>query len=106
VRTSTKIKTAVVLFNLAAAVHAARTGRAVGRFLGVPYDFTRPTLDKVRDRLWNEKESAIVTPPVFGAGWSVNLLEVVRRTGLLLPPEEEPEEQPEEKSEQEPEEPS
>ena len=97
-RTSTKVKTAIVLFNLAAAVHAARTGRAVGRFLGVPYDFTTPTLGKVRDRLWNEKDSAIVTPPVFGAGWSVNLLEVARRAGLLPPPEEQSEPEPEEPS--------
>ena len=82
-RTSTKIKTVVVLFNLAAAVHAARTGRETGRFLGVPYDFTMPTPEKVRDRYWNEKEHAIVTPPVFGAGWSINLLQVARRFGLL-----------------------
>ena len=90
-RTSTKIKTAVVLFNLAAAVHAARTGRATGRFLGVPYDFTMPTPEKMRDRFWNEKEREIVTPPVFGAGWSINLREVAHRVGFLLPAEEEPE---------------
>ena len=84
-RTSTKIKAAVVLFNLAAAVHAARTGRATGRFLAVPYDFTMPTPQKVRDRFWNEENQTIVTPPLFGAGWSINLPEVARRAGLLLP---------------------
>ena len=84
-RTSTKIKTAVVLFNLAAAVHAARTGRATGRFLAVPYDFTMPTPAKVRDRFWNEEDQTVITPPVFGAGWSINLPEVARRVGLLLP---------------------
>ena len=87
-RTSTKIKTAFVLLNLAAAVHAARTGRAVGRFLGVPYDFTMPTPEKMRGRLWNEEEKAILTPPVFGAGWSINVRELARRAGLLPPMEE------------------
>ena len=90
-RTSTKIKAAVVLFNLAAAVHAARTGRATGRFLGVPYDFTMPTPQKVRDRFWNEKDQTIITPPVFGAGWSINLPELARRIGFLLPAREGPE---------------
>ena len=84
-RTSTKIKTAVVLFNLAAAVHAARTGRATGRFLGVPYDFTMPTPQKVRDRFWNDENHTMITPPIFGAGWSINLPEVARRVGFLLP---------------------
>ncbi|MBM3956541.1 MAG: hypothetical protein FJ313_00640 [Gemmatimonadetes bacterium] len=88
-RLSSKIKAAVALFNLAAALHAARTGRTVGRFCGVPYDFTPPTPARVRDRLWNERDRAILTPPLFGAGWSVNLAEVLRRIGLLLPPEEE-----------------
>ena len=93
-RTFTKIKTAIVLFNLAAAVHAGRTGRSTGRFLGVPYDFTMPTPRKARDRFWNDSESAVITPPLFGAGWSINLPEVARRIGFLLPPHEEQEEQP------------
>ena len=91
-RTSTKVKTAFVLFNIAAAIHAARTGRATGRLVGVPYDFTMPTPEKMRDRFWNEKEKAIVTPPLFGAGWSINLLQLARRAGLLLSTDEEPEE--------------
>ena len=97
-RTSTKIKAAVVLFNLAAAVHAARTGRATGRFLAVPYDFTMPTPAKVRDRFWNKEEQSIVTPPVFGAGWSINLPELARRVGFLLPAGEKPEAEPSEES--------
>ena len=98
-RTSTKIKAAEVLFNLAAAVHAARTGRATGRFLGVPYDFTMPTPKKVRDRFWNDKDRKIITLPVFGAGWSINLPELARRVGFLLPAREAPEaEHPEESS--------
>ncbi len=97
-RTSTKIKAAVVLFNLAAAVHAARTGRATGRFLGVPYDFTMPTPQKVRDRFWNEENQTIVTPPLFGAGWSINLPEGARRAGLLLPAREGPEAEASEES--------
>jgi hypothetical protein len=89
-RTSTKIKTAVVIFNLAAAYYASRTGRQTGRFFGVPYDFSPPTVERLRDRFWNENRRSLFTPPFFGAGWSINLLEAARRLGYL--PEEEEEE--------------
>jgi len=97
-RTSTKIKAAVVLFNLAAALHAARAGRATGRFLAVPYDFTMPTPGRVRDRFWNQQDQTVITPPLFGAGWSINLPEVARRVGLLLPAGEGPEAEASEES--------
>ena len=82
-RTRTKIAAAIVLLNLAAAVYAARSGRSRGRMLGIPYDFTPPGPERVRDRLWS-RESRIVTGPVFGAGWSLNLREIGRRLGLVI----------------------
>ena len=81
-RTRTKIAAAFVLLNLAAAVYAARSGRSRGRMLGIPYDFTPLRPERVRDRLWS-RESRIVTGPVFGAGWSLNLREIGRRLGLV-----------------------
>jgi hypothetical protein len=38
----------------------------------VPYDFRRPTLARVRERLWAPESPHLVTPQVFGVGWSVN----------------------------------
>ena len=98
-RTSTKLAAAFLLMNLAAAIYASRSGRAKGRMLGIPYDFTKPGPDRIRDRLWS-RESSIVTQPVFGAGWSLNLQEIGRRLGfgredewdsseIPVPPEEE-----------------
>lgn len=38
----------------------------------VPYDFRKPSLDKVRDRMWNP-EGPLINPRVFGVGWTINL---------------------------------
>ena len=81
-RTRTKIAAAFVLLNLAAAMYAARSGRPRGRLFGIPYDFTPPGPERARDRLWS-RDSRIVTGPVFGAGWSLNLREIGRRLGLV-----------------------
>ena len=39
----------------------------------VPYEFRLPTLARVRARWWNPEDERILTPHVFGIGWSVNL---------------------------------
>ena len=50
----------------------------------VPYDLRPPTVDRVRDRMWNP-EGPVVGPKVFGVGWTVNagrVMQLVRdRTG-------------------------
>lgn len=38
----------------------------------VPYDFRRPTLDRLRERLWAPEDPHVMTPQVFGVGWTVN----------------------------------
>lgn len=38
----------------------------------VPYEFRRPTLARVRERLWSP-QGALIQPHVFGVGWTVNL---------------------------------
>jgi Family of unknown function (DUF5808) len=43
-----------------------------GKFLGMPYDFRRPTRERLRSRLWN-KDDRIFTPKAFGWGWDINL---------------------------------
>ena len=44
-----------------------------GQLAGVvPYDFRMPTMDRVRDRLWNP-DGQLIGPHVFGVGWALNL---------------------------------
>ena len=92
-RTRTKLAAAFLLVNLAAAIHAARSGRPRGSLLGMPYDFSLPTPGRARDRLWS-RDAKIVTPPVFGAGWSLNLREIGRRLGLVADEDRGDEEEP------------
>lgn len=45
-----------------------------GRILGlVPYDLRAPSLERVRDRLWNERDERFLVPIIFGVGWTLNL---------------------------------
>lgn len=43
-----------------------------GRFLGIPYDWRRPTASRIRRRIWN-KGGPMFPPKVWGWGWGVNL---------------------------------
>ena len=77
------IAVAAVFLTAAAVTKALREERPTGDILGIPYDFTPPTLARIRSRLWNPEDSRIFTPNVFGVGWSVNLYQVARHLGLL-----------------------
>jgi hypothetical protein len=39
----------------------------------VPYDLRVPTVARVRQRWWNPDDERLLTPHVFGVGWSINL---------------------------------
>ncbi|HEU0166927.1 MAG TPA: hypothetical protein VFS62_04060 [Chloroflexota bacterium] len=54
-----------------------------GRFLGLPYDWRKPTSARVRARWWNAENHRLITPKVFGWGYDVNLREVARRLHLM-----------------------
>src|SRR5262249_59409494 len=45
----------------------------------VPYDFRRPTLARVRQRLWAPDDPRSLVPRVFGVGWTLNVGRLVRR---------------------------
>ena len=47
-----------------------------GKVLGVPYDFRRPTLARLREKWWN-RDGPLFTPHTFGVGWSLNLYRVM-----------------------------
>lgn len=44
----------------------------------VPYDFRRPTLDRVRQRMWSP-DGPLISPQPFGVGWTINLGGLVSR---------------------------
>jgi hypothetical protein len=53
----------------------------------VPYDFRIPTLERIKETYWNQYDSRIFLPMVFGIGWTVNffaLLEKCRLVGRAL----------------------
>ena len=72
-------RTVAVAFVVATVVYAVRTRQPAGTFLKVPYDFRMPTLQRLRDRVWNPEDSRIFTPRFFGIGWSVNVYQLMRR---------------------------
>ena len=39
----------------------------------VPYDFRLPTWARVRERMWSPDRPGLLSPQVFGVGWTVNL---------------------------------
>lgn len=55
-----------------------------GTVLGVvPYDFRPPTLERIKDSLWNPDDPRLFTPRPFGVGWSLNfarLFEMMQET--------------------------
>lgn len=55
----------------------------------VPYDFRRPTFARVQERLWAPDNPQVMTPQVFGVGWTVNfgrLLSLLRSRGGTAEP--------------------
>ncbi|MEV5960505.1 DUF5808 domain-containing protein [Kribbella sp. NPDC051952] len=54
-------------------------GSKTGKFLGVPYDWRRPTMERTKSRWWNPDEPRLFTPKVVGWGWDVNLARLFGR---------------------------
>jgi hypothetical protein len=48
----------------------------------VPYDFRRPTVDRVRRSFWAPDDPRLFTPMAFGVGWSVNFARLLRRSAV------------------------
>jgi len=49
-----------------------------GTFLGIPYDWRRPTWARLKARVWNPDDPRLFTPKWFGWGYSINLAAVWR----------------------------
>lgn len=78
-----RIRTIISLFTLATVIYAFRTKQSHGKFLFVPFEFRVPTIQRVRERLWNPDNDSLFTPHVFGVGWSLNLYQVLKRLGVV-----------------------
>jgi Family of unknown function (DUF5808) len=50
-----------------------------GKFLGIPYDWRRPTTARAKSRLWNPSEPRLIVPKAYGWGWTINLARLFRR---------------------------
>jgi uncharacterized protein DUF5808 len=50
-----------------------------GKFLGIPYDWRRPTAKRVKSRWWNPNDRRVFTPKAFGWGWDINLARLLAR---------------------------
>jgi len=50
-----------------------------GTFLGVPYDWRRPTLARYKARLWNPDEPRLIVPRAYGWGYDINFARLLRR---------------------------
>jgi hypothetical protein len=57
--------------------------RPQGRFLGLPYDWRRPTGQRLRQRLWNPDTPRLLVPKAVGWGLGVNLYWVVHPLRLI-----------------------
>lgn len=55
--------------------HMNRTGT----FLGVPYDWRRPTRARFKQRVWNPDDSRLFTARWFGWGYDINFARLLRR---------------------------
>jgi hypothetical protein len=44
-----------------------------GMFLGVPYDWRRPTVARLKSRWWNPADTRLFTPKTYGWGFDINL---------------------------------
>ena len=52
--------------------------KGTGTFLGMPYDWRRPTVARVKSRWWNPDERRVLTPKAFGWGYDLNLYRLFR----------------------------
>jgi len=48
-----------------------------GTLYGIPYDFRRPTIERLREAFWNKDTARVLVPHAFGMGWSINFYPLI-----------------------------
>lgn len=55
-----------------------------GRVLGfIPYEFRLPTGDRFKESFWNPYERYVLTPTIFGIGWTLNFYALFENLGMI-----------------------
>ena len=57
--------------------------RGTGTFLGMPFDWRRPTWSRVSERARNPRDPRLLTPKSFGWGYDINFYELLTRMGIV-----------------------
>lgn len=57
--------------------------RGTGTFLGLPFDWRRPTWFPVEERAWNPHDPRLLTPKSFAWGYDINFYELLARMGIV-----------------------
>jgi uncharacterized membrane protein len=48
-----------------------------GALFNIPYDFRRPTIERLRETFWNKDTARVLVPQFFGMGWSINFYPLI-----------------------------
>ena len=48
-----------------------------GTLFNIPYDFRRPTIERLRQTFWNKETAHVLVPHAFGMGWSINFYPLI-----------------------------
>ena len=54
-----------------------------GYWAGIPYDWRRPTVERVKSRMWNPQDPRLCTPRAWGWGWDLNFYWITHPRGYL-----------------------
>ena len=55
-----------------------------GKIAGfIPYDFRIPTTERLKESYWNPYERRVLTPEVFGIGWTINFYTLLENLGVI-----------------------
>lgn len=55
--------------------------KSQGHFLGLPYNWKKPTWAEVRRAYWDPDESRVVVPKTYGWGMDINFAPLFQRRG-------------------------
>ena len=55
------------------------TTKRTGTVLGMPYDWRRPSLQRIRDEVFDRDEPKFIVPKAYGWGYGINLAAPIAR---------------------------
>lgn len=64
------------LWRCAIIVHMTNKSNRTGAYAGIPYDWRKPTKERLKARVWNAT-APLFTPKWFGWGYDVNLYALI-----------------------------